>query len=253
MSFITQKGATGPLSLQAGGTFQQATDASLTTLVGTRYDLSDGREVIFVQAGATTISTAGLLCQDAAVVPNHQGLTTVSFTAYSSNGNVPASAVVTLGNTAATANQYAGGYALIDSGPGIGQTLRIASNTAAAGSGTIAVVFEDGPNTALTTSSTVCLWPAHGAGVVVFPTTPTNAPVGVTLYPLTATYCGFLTSKGIAAVASDATPASVGGEVAASTSVAGNTGAASGTGATLIGTAAILGVSGKSRAVFVNL
>ena len=34
MSNITQRGATSPFGLQANGTFQSSTDASLATLVG---------------------------------------------------------------------------------------------------------------------------------------------------------------------------------------------------------------------------
>lgn len=266
MSQITQKGATGALSLTANGTFQSSTDGNLQTLVGTRWDLNDGREVILVSNGSAAINTAGLLCQDAAIVPNHQGLTTVSFTAYSSNGNIPASAVVTLGATAVSANQYAGGYALIDSSVGIGQTLRIASNSAATSSSNATLVFEDAPNTALTTASTVCLLPPHGANIVINPTTPTGAIVGVTLYPLAAgqvagattgvfTY-GFLTSKGIAAALSDATIATVGQAISPSITTAGAVTLASGTNSTLttvIGYANQTGVSAKARSVFLEV
>ena len=60
MSRITQRGATGALSLQANGSFQTSTDGNLATLVGTRWDLSDGREVMFVSVGATAITNGSL-------------------------------------------------------------------------------------------------------------------------------------------------------------------------------------------------
>jgi hypothetical protein len=253
MSFITQKGATGPLSLQANGTFQSSTDANLATLVGTRWDLSDGREVILVSTSATSNATQGFLYQDAALVANHQNLATVSFTAYSNNGNIPASVVVTLGATAATANQYQGGLAIVNAGAGLGQTLRIASNTAAIASGTIAVVFEDGPNTALTTASKICLTQQHGANIVTFPTTPTNGAVGVGLYVIAPSSYGFLTSKGITSAISDALIAAVGAQIAASVTTAGTVTVSSGTNATIVGTALIAGVSAEARPVTIDL
>ena len=113
MSRITQRGATGPLSIVANGEFQTSTDSSLSTLVGTRWDLSDGREVTLVKNGAVALAP-GKLVQDAAIVANHQNLATTAYTPYSANGNVPASVTVTLGATAATANQYAGGYVIVN-------------------------------------------------------------------------------------------------------------------------------------------
>ncbi len=153
MSQISQRGATGALALQAGGIFPVTTDANLATLVGTKYDLSDGRQVMLVGSSTVAIASAGVLLQDPATLANHQGLVVTAFTAYSANGNIPASVAVTLGGTAATLNQYQGGYAIVDSGPGIGQTLRIAGNTAQTSTtGSVTVTLEDAPNTALTTS-----------------------------------------------------------------------------------------------------
>lgn len=259
MSQITQKGATGALALQAGGSFQSSTDANLATLVGTRWDLSDGREVILVSNSAVAIGSAGVLCQDSPTVANHQGLAVTAVQAYSANGNIPATVTVTLGATALTANAYQGGFAVIDSGAGGGQTLRIASNPAALSSGTgVVITLEDAPNVALTTASTVCLIPAHGAGVVINPTTATSVPCGVTLYPLAASAYGFLTSKGITSAFSDASVAAIGTAIAASVTTAGFVTAVTGTGAITLNTSVIgntlqLCVTQKARAVFVNL
>ena len=130
MSRITQKSAVGPLSLVANGTFQTSTDASLETLVGTRFDTSDGRELILVQAGASAV-VPGKLYQDAAMIADHVNLDVTAYTAYSANGNVPAKVTMTLGATAVTANQYAGGFVVVNDNNGEGQTLRIASHPAA--------------------------------------------------------------------------------------------------------------------------
>ena len=131
MSRITSRGATGPIALVANGTFQTSTDSSLATLVGTRWDLSDGREVILVSSSSATTVAPGKLYQDAAIVPNHQDLTVTAVQAYSANGNTPAKITVTLGATAATANQYQGGFLIVNDNNGEGQTLRIASHPAA--------------------------------------------------------------------------------------------------------------------------
>jgi hypothetical protein len=256
MSQITQKGATGALALQANGTFQSSSDANLATLVGTRYDLSDGREVILVSTGSSTTTTSGQLYQDAAIVANHANMAIASIVAYSANGNVPASFIATLGNTAITANQYAGGFAVVNAGTGKGQTLRIASNSAAAGSGTTAIVLEDAPNVALSASdSKVSLIPAHGASVIVMPTTPTNVPVGVALYPIAAGSYGFLVTRGIVSALSDVTVATVGQAISPSVTTAGAVTLASGTNATvtsIIGNTLQTAVSAESRAVFLN-
>lgn len=260
MSRITQRGATGPLSLHASGTFQSSTDANLATMVGSRWDLSDGREVVLVLTSADTTTVAGDLYQDAALIANHQGLVTTAFTAYSSNGNVPAKVTVTLGGTAVTANQYQGGYAYVQSGVGIGQFLKIASHPAQANTtGSVTLTLEDAPNTALTTASVISLVPARGSNIIINPTTPTNAPVGVALYPIAPSSYGFLVAKGLCAALSDATAPAVGVAIMPSASVAGAIGQVSvgGTGTlvtgAVIGSTAVAAVSTKTNLVYLNL
>ena len=59
MSQITARAANGPLALVANGSFQTSTDSALATLVGTRWDLSDGREVVLVSTSSATTTVAG--------------------------------------------------------------------------------------------------------------------------------------------------------------------------------------------------
>lgn len=253
MSQITQKGQGAPLALTASGTFQQSTDTALATLVGTRWDLNDGGEVILVGTSSATTTAAGFLYQDAALVANHQGLTVTAVQAYSNNGNTPATVTVTLGATALTANQYQGGLLVVQSSTGIGQTLRIASNPAALSSGTgVVITLEDAPNTALTTSSVVSLIPAHGANVIINPTTPSNVPVGISLYPISPSSYGFLKVKGLVGAVSDASIASVGNSIAASTTTAGTVTLFVAT-KTYLGSAAITAVSAGAYPVILNL
>lgn len=259
MSSITQRGATGPLALTANGTFQTSTDTSLDTLVGTRWDLSDGREVVLVSASSATTVAAGKLYQDAAIVANHQNLAVTAFQAYSSNGNVPAKVTVTLGATAATANQYRGGYVVVNDVTGEGQTLRIASHPAADASASLVITLEDAPNTALTTSSEVCLISPHGKDIIITPTTTatSGAYAGIGLYPIAASSYGFLVSKGIVAALSDASEPVVGTAIAASLATAGAVADVAYAGNVLtgsvIGNAVQTGVSTEYRAVFINV
>jgi len=262
MSLITSRGATGPLAIQAGGSFPTSTDGNLATLVGTRWDLSDGREVMLVSTGATAISTAGILLQDEPIQANHVNLAVTTVTAYSANGNIPASIAVTLGATALTANEYQGGFAVVNAGAGIGQTLRIASHKSALASATnVTITLEDSPNTALATAtSKVSLIPAHATRVVMMPTTATNVPVGVSLYPLAAgttavpnNSYGFVTSKGITSVLSDATVPAAGAQIIPSVTTAGAITVNSGTSGSIIGYALQAGVSAEARSVFINV
>lgn len=249
MSRITQRGATGPLSIVANGAFQTSTDASLATLVGTRWDLSDGREVTLVKNGAVAL-VAGVLTQDAAIVPNHQNIAVAAYTAYSNNGNVPAKVTVTLGATAATANQYAGGFVVVSDANGEGQTLRIASHPAADASATLAITLEEGAGVVLTTSSEVCLVTPHGKDVIIQPTTVTGAQVGVTLNAIAAGAYGFVVSRGlVSCLAQGAIGVGLGISIG---SVAGSVAVSAATTARL-GFAQQAGVDTEYRAVYVNI
>ena len=259
MSSITQKGCNGPLPLTANGTFQQATDVALATLVGTRWDLSDGGEVILVSTPSGTTTVAGLLYQDAALVANHQDMAVTAFVAYGTSGGVanststPATVTATLGGTAITLNQYQGGFLIVEEGTGIGQTLRIQENAAqATTNGNVLITLEDAPNLALDTTSKVSLVPAHGSNIIVNPTTPTNVPVGVALYAISPSSYGFLKVKGLVGAVSDSSNASVGNSVAASTTTAGNVTLFVAT-KTYVGSAAITGVSTKATPIILNL
>ena len=258
MSSITARAANGPLALTASGTFQSSTDSALATLVGTRWDLSDGREVVLVSTSSATTTVAGTLYQDAALVAGHQGLTVTAVQAYSNNGNTPATVTATLGGTAVTVNQYQGGFLYVQSSTGIGQFLRVAGNTAqTVTSGSVVVTLEDAPNVALTTSSVVSLVPAHGANVIINPTTPTNTPVGVALYAIAPSSYGFLVAKGLTAALSDSTAPAVGHAIASSTTTAGDIGAVAYAGSvvtgTVIGNTAYAATSGAANLIYLNL
>ncbi len=200
MSRITEKGATGGLSL-----FKQAYSANpantpattagtgdfnpdLSTCVGQKFDLSDGREVVLVQVGITTIA-AGKLVQAPVEVTAFEKLAMTVPTAYPATAGT-FQVLVTNGATVLKVNQYQGGYFVVASGTGIGQTLKIASHAPAANGATFVVTLEDAILTTLDATSIVTLqYSPYGAssvaGVLISNHTTLGLPVGVTLYSLT--------------------------------------------------------------------
>lgn len=243
MSRITQRGATAPFGL-----FINDTEAQDVTYTGQKFDLADGREVTLVSAGVSNI-VSGVLVQGSAIVANHQNLAVVSAVTAGPTAN---SITVTLAGTAATANEYAGGYAVINAGPGIGQTLQIASHPAQTNTtGNLVLTLADAVQVSLTTSSKVCLIPNIYAGVIINPTSPTNTPVGVTLYPLTAGSYGYVVSKGVTSLLADGS-ISVGSAVSPSNGTAGAVEAGV-IGQGFVGRALQAGVTTESRAIYVDL
>lgn len=228
MSRLTQKGANGPLSL-----FQTITETvttapftSSSTYCGQRFDSADGREFVIVSPSTATSIVPGKLYQGPATIANHEGLVTVSFAAANTTTGLPAQLVVTLGGTAVTVNEYAGGYAVIDSGTGLGQTLKIASHAAQSNTtGNVTLNLEDAPITALDTTSTVCLIANPYQNVIINPTTSSGQPVGVGLYPIAASTSsansfGLIQTKGPVSGLADGAIV-VGSPISASGSVAG--------------------------------
>ena len=245
MSYITNYNS------QNFGLFQNSTDAGNANDVGQHFNTADGREVTLVLAGAVNLA-AGVLTQSSAYVANHQNLTTVSYTAVSTQTNLPASAVVTLGGTAATANQYQGGFAIVNAGTGIGQTLRIQANTAGTTTANITVTFEDAPSVALDTTSKICLVANPFSSIIIAPTTSTGMVTGVTLYPITAANYGFVVTKGIVSCLSDASVATTGLGIMRSVTTAGTITVSAATGAD-VGRSFVTTVSAEARPIYIQI
>lgn len=270
MSRITQRPAVAPLNLFSQATSTSAgtgyVDPSFSTYVGQKFDTSDGRELTLISNGAVAL-TSGVLVQGSPIVANHQNLAVAVTTIPATAGTFQVS--VTLGATKVTQNQYQGGFAIVNAGTGIGQTLRIASNPGAAASGAgVVITLEDPIQVTLDATSKVSLHANPYQDCVINPTTSTNRVVGVTLGPVaaatavTSSTAGVITSagiqqyalvvsKGITSVLSDATVAAAGLGIAPSTTTAG---AVTVQAATLanIGSAILLGVSAESRAVYID-
>jgi hypothetical protein len=160
-------------------------DTSLDTLVGSTW-LTDGSQTLTLVSNAAVALVAGVLVQNAAEVTAFEKMAITVPTAVP--GTVGTYAVyVTNGATKMNINQFAGGQLIIASATGIGQTLEIASHTAAvATTGKITVTLADPILTTLDATSTVSFVYPNGKSVVIMPTTPTGLAVGVTIYPIPA-------------------------------------------------------------------
>jgi hypothetical protein len=274
MSRITQNPAVAPLEI-----FQQAnsnpsttsgtgySDGSFNTYLGQRFVTSDGREFTMVQNGATAL-VPGNLVQGIAVTANHQNLAVSVATVLGTAGTNQVS--VTLGATVLNAQQYMGGYLVVDSGTGLGQTLKIASNPAAAASAAgVVITLEDPIQVTLDATSTVCLIPNPYQAVAISATL-TGTPVGITVGPMAAstlpTYSGttgaqlttgtlqygLVCSKGPVACLSDANAATVGLGLMPSTTTAGSVTVQTATGAN-VGRALQATVPAKARIIYVDV
>jgi hypothetical protein len=230
---------TGTGTYTSDGT--QTPDTSLDRLCGTRFRTSAGQEVALVSVGATAI-TYGVLCQAAAEVTAFQKLAMTVPTTYPATAGLY-QVYVTNGSTVLNVNQFAGGFLVVASGTGIGQTLRIASHGPAANAAKFVVTLEDPIQTTLDATSKVSLVanPYGNAytGIIIQPTTITAGPVGVTLYALTASTAasynattgklttagtpqyGFIVAKGPIGCLVDSTVTNVGYPLSASTTTPG--------------------------------
>ncbi len=208
--------------------FKTSTDTSLATMVGARFASGDSREFVLVQNAGTALAS-GKVIQGPAAQANAVGLSpaTTSTTGYKAAYPI-ALAIggkviqIATGATAVLVNRFAGGYLNVVEGTGLGQTFKIASNSAASTTSACIVTLEDAASVATSTDSrfTLTINPygsLYGTdyttdGVIVAPTTLTGQVLGVALYPIAASTAtvpvyGFLQTKGTCAVFAGATVA----------------------------------------------
>lgn len=159
-------------------------DLSYDTLCGVRFNTNDGRQVVVVRNAATAIGS-GLLVQAPAEVTAFNSLAITVPTAY------PATAgtyqiLVTNGATVLNQNQFQLGYAIVNAGTGIGQTLQIASHAGGSNAGTFVLTLQDPIQVTLDATSTITLVANPYINVVVSATGLTGAAVGATFYAVSA-------------------------------------------------------------------
>ena len=239
-------GLTGPA--QAFGQPLFVSSATPQMALGTEARTSDGRHFRYALCGSTA-TVAGSLYATAAELTNHDHLTPAV-------AAIGATAIsVTLGATAVTANQYAGGLLVVDSAPGEGYSYFIVSHPAADLSTACVFTIEaPGLIVAITASSEVTLTPNPYSKVIIVPaTTKTGAVVGVATYIITASEYGWLQTKGQCGVLCAGTIA-VG---AAAVSPSGTAGAVvtdpADASVTIVGYALVAGASGEVNQVLLNL
>lgn len=175
--------------------FASIGDAGNVSLGAAAFD-NAGNRYRFVKAGGTAL-VPGKLQQAAAEVTDNQGLTPAAAAIGAT------SVTVTLGSSAVTANQYAGGWLVVTITPGQGYKYLISSHPAADAAATCVLTLEDAIVVALTTSSRVDLVANPYSGVIVNPTTATSAPVGAAVSAITAAYFGWVQDGGVASLLSD--------------------------------------------------
>lgn len=206
MTFLTQ------VAQSIGQGLFESSTVPLHTL-GERVATNDGRAYRYVLAGGTAL-VPGKLQQAPAEVTNHQNLTPAA----AAIGDTTVTA--TLGATAATADQYAGGYVMVTVTPGQGYQYRIKSHAAVLSGGVITLVLEDPILVAWTTSTRIDLCASPYSGVIVNPATASSAPIGVAVFAVPAASYGWIQVAGPACVLMDGTGV-VGTNMAASNGTAG--------------------------------
>jgi hypothetical protein len=164
-----------------------------------------GRTFRYVKAGASALVVGNAL--QAAVEDTDHDDTTCRATAIGAT-----SLLITTGsgNGALDENEYAEGYAVVDTTPGLGYAYSIKSHAAIAASTDGALVLADGETVqvALTASSKITLVKNPYKSVIQHPvTTATNTTIGGAVYPIAASEFGWIQTGGPGAALIAGTPA----------------------------------------------
>lgn len=157
--------------------------------IGAYVTTGDGRGFRYCLASGTALVPGKLYQSVAEDTTNYQAL------GISVAAAVGATSVTTGSSVTLVANQLAGGLMVVTKSTGAGYTYKIKGNTAATAA-TATFYLEDPILVALATTSVVDCHPNPYSGVVVDPTTATSAPVGVAIYPVSATWYGWLQTHG---------------------------------------------------------
>lgn len=185
---------------QASGQLLYESSATAYHALGERLVTTDGRVFRYALAGSVAL-VAGNWIQSAAQIGNHQNLTPTA-------AAIGAEAItVTLGATAAAADFYAGGQAVVTITPGLGQAISIIGNPAAASGATLVLSLGEPLRVALTSSTRIDLVPNQYRGVIQTPiTTLTGTCVGVATYIIAASEYGWLQRAGLCGALIAGTP-----------------------------------------------
>ena len=175
---------------------EKETSTAKRRALGTVLELPDGRKFKYVKNGSGAI-TAGKGVASKQMVANHDmDLVTAAAAAGASE------VTVTLGGTAATANQYSDGYLYTNDGTGEGQIYRIKSHPAADASATLTLTLDENDKLvdALDSTTLSGLIENPYNEVVVSPTTVVSRTVGVRTTSLAASEYGYVQTNGLASI-----------------------------------------------------
>lgn len=173
------------------GTGLSASDFANTNILGSKWATEDGRILTLISNAATAL-VSGVLVQTPAEVTAFEKMAVPALVAQVV-GNPPVAGsigsnqiIITNSTTVLNANQFAGGYAIVSAGTGIGQTLKIASHPGSAISVPFTITLEDPIQVTLDNTSKISMIANPFQNVIINPTTATGAPIGATLYPVPA-------------------------------------------------------------------
>jgi hypothetical protein len=218
--------------------------------LGNDAQTTDGRRFRYGLSGAVALAT-GKMNDGPTVVANHVNITGGTAAAVGAT-----SVTVTLGATAATANQYAGGYIWSNStSTGLGPTYRIRSHNAIASAGTGVFNLDDPIQIAWTTTTKVSLFANSYSGAVITPSaaTPGGMAIGVAQTPIAITTYGWFQVGGPSALLCAATVYTLGEEVSQGVSLTAGAGSLKVATHPGYGDALQLGVSGEYQLVNLRL
>jgi hypothetical protein len=176
------------------------TTTQLTTL-GAIGRTNDERVFRYAQVGASSVG-AGLLLITPAVVSNHTNINVAASSGTAAGIN---QIDVTIGATAATLDQYAEGYVVINNGTGKGSYYKLKGNTAATSSGTCTLYLYEPLSAAIANSSStkVSLLANPWSGLIVQTASPLSRCAGVTNIAIPANNYGWIQVIGYCSVLAD--------------------------------------------------
>ena len=206
----------------------------------------DGRKYRYIKAGGTDLDP-GKLAVNPTIVANHENMAVASA---ASVGDTQVT--VTLGATAATENQYAGGYLVINDVAGEGIAYLISGHPAADASASLVVTLDEPIEVALTTSSQATLLKHPYKDVVVSATDQADTPVGIPNITIGDTEFGWVQTGGVCSALADET-LTIGKELTIGSSVAGALELKDAVDEPCVGVAVQAGVDTEYRAVYLNI
>lgn len=166
--------------------------------VGQRYSSPDGRVFRYAKAGGSTLAR-GKLTVAPTVVANHINLSWQTAPAVGDR-----TVKVTLGATAATADQYKAGFLVVQDGTGEGRAYKIAGHPAGLSAGTLTIYLQDAIDTAgVLSEANVDLIANPWRGAVISVTDQADQPTGVPVVAIAAGEFGFIQTGGPCSVLMD--------------------------------------------------